>query len=131
MAKKERELSPAEKALLDARQKHEVAVAADTKASTDKTKANVEATKAEVAKHSAVVKRESFVRVGGGRVKKARLAIRNIGNIANPRSYTYSEDDIGKLEKALSEEAAKIVSKLRLSLTKGPAAAKADDDFTF
>lgn len=131
MAKKERALSAAETALLGARQRLEVATKANTDKPTDKTAAAVEAVKAEVAGYVKTVNRERFVRVGGGRVIKGRAAIRNIAAVAQPRSYTYDESDVAKLESALNSEVTKTVAKLRAALTKGPAAAKAEDDFTF
>lgn len=131
MAKEKSAPTAAETALLGARQKLEVASTAHGKTPTDKTAAAVDAAKSEVAKHVATVNRERFVRVGGGRVVKARAAIRNIGNIAQPRSYSYDESDVAKAEVALQDEVKKTIGKLRAALTKGPAAAKAGDDFTF
>ena len=131
MAKEKSAPTAAETALLGARQKHEVATKAHTEKPTDKTQAAVDAAKAEVAKHLATVNRERFVRVAGGRVKKARTAIRNLANVAQPRSYSYTEEDVAKAETALGEEVKKTISKLRAALTRGPAAVKDADDFTF
>lgn len=131
MAKKERELSAAEKTLSDARVKLDAAKEKDGKASTDATKKAVADAETVVKTNVAIVNRERFVRVGGGRVKKARAAIRNIGNVAQPRSYTYDESDVVKAETALNDEVKKTIAKLRLALTKGPAAAKDGDDFAF
>lgn len=131
MAKEKTPPTAAEKALLAARQKHELANKAHAEKPTDKTGAAVEAAKAEVQTHSATVNRERFVRVAGGRVKKARTAVRNISNVANPRSYSYTEEDVAKAEAALNAEVKKTIDKLRSALTKGPSVAKSEDDFTF
>lgn len=131
MAKKAAEQTPAQKATLNARQKHELAVQANTAKPTDATKAALETAAATLKAAVAVENRERFVRVGGGRVKKARTAIRNFANVAQPRSYTFDESDIAKAETALTDEVKKTIAKLRASLVKGPGATKAEDDFTF
>lgn len=132
MPKKEKAApSAAETALLGHRQKLELANKAHAEKPTDKTGAAIEAAKAEVAKHAAIVSRERFVRVGGSRVVKARTAVRNLAGVANPRSYSYSAEDVAKVETVLTEEVKKTVDKLRAALTKSPAAAKEAESFTF
>lgn len=131
MAKEKTPPSPAETALLGARQKHELANKAHTEKPSEKTQAAVEAAKAEVQKLVTTVNRERFVRVGGGRVKKARTAIRNLANVAQPRSYSYTMEDVAKAKAALYGEVDKTIAALEKALTKGPAAVKNADDFTF
>lgn len=129
--KKERELSAAEKHLLDQRQKLETAEknhAAKPTAATEKAVADH---KAEISKTAIIVNRERFVRVAGGRVKKARIAIKNLANVAAPRSYTYDESDVAKAETVLNDAVKFTIGKLRTALTKGAGAAKVEDDFTF
>lgn len=130
MAKPKTDPTPAQKALLDARQKHETAVKNDTAKSTEATKKAVVDAKAALSAASETARRDNFIRVGAPRVKKARAAIKNIGNLASP-SYKFSESDIALIEKGLGEISASVVAKLRSSLTKGPAATKEDDTFAF
>ena len=131
MAKKERTLSPAEQELSARRIKLEAAEKANTEKPTDKTAAALDAAKAAVTEQNKVVNRERFVRVGGGRAKKAIVAIRNLANVAAPRSYTYDESDVAKAETALKAEVEKTIAKMRSALTSGGKSAKADDGFTF
>ena len=131
MAKETRESTPAEKTLLDLRQKIEVATAADTKTSTATTKKALADLETQIKTAQKVVNREKFIRVAGGRVKKARIAIKNLANVAVPRTYEYSEEDVSKAESALLSQVKSTIDKLRSALTKGSSAAKSDDDFSF
>lgn len=131
MAKKAAELSDAAKAVLDIRQKIETAKKNDTAKSTDATKKAIADLEASLKTAIVAENRDRFVRVGGGRVKKARAAIRNLANVAAPRSYTYDESDVAKLETVLSAELSKTVSALRAALANPGKTAKAADDFTF
>ena len=130
MAKSKAEITLAQKATLDASLAVSKAREADNKASTDATKKHLATTKDYLRKCVTVENRERFVRVGGGRIKKARTAIRNFGNVAALRSYVYNEDDIGKAETALQDEVKKVISRLRTALTRG-GISKTEDDFTF
>lgn len=131
MAKKPKELTPAEQELSVRRVKLDTANKANTEKSSDKTVAAVEAAKAAVAEQTKVVNRERFARVGGGRANKALIAIGNLGNVAAPRSYEYSSADVDKLEAALKAKSEAVVAKLRNALTKGGTVAKSADGFTF
>jgi hypothetical protein len=48
--------------------------------------------------------REKFVRLANARVNKAISAIRIIGNLSNKSNYSYNEDDVEKIFRALQEE---------------------------
>lgn len=48
--------------------------------------------------------REKFVRLANSRVNKAIHSIRIIGNLSNRSNYSYTEDDIEKIFRALQEE---------------------------
>ena len=48
-------------------------------------------------------KRTKFVKLAEGRVQAALTAIRKIGNLANRRSYEFSEADIKKIMKAMRD----------------------------
>src|SRR4051812_37219350 len=48
-------------------------------------------------------KRAKFVRLAEGRVQGALTAIRKIGNLANRRSYDFSDADVKKMMKALRD----------------------------
>lgn len=131
MAKEKSAPTPNETKLLDIRQKLEVAKKNDAAKSTDATKKAVADLEAAVKAGLTVVNRERFVRVAGGRVKKARLAIKNLANVAAPRSYTYDESDVSKAETALTAQVKSTIDALRSALTKGGGTAKAQDDFSF
>jgi hypothetical protein len=49
-------------------------------------------------------KRENFVRLAEARVSRAMQSISVIGNLANRGNYEYSEDDLRKINKALTSE---------------------------
>lgn len=70
---------------------------------------------ASAARDSAVTaeSRERFLRVGGQRVSKAVSAINNVGKLAAPRSYEYSETDIAKAEAAITGAATAALTALR------------------
>jgi hypothetical protein len=46
--------------------------------------------------------RDKFVRLANARVNKALNAIRLIGNLSNRSNYSYTEDDVEKIFRALS-----------------------------
>ncbi|MDE2019764.1 MAG: hypothetical protein KGJ13_05470 [Patescibacteria group bacterium] len=130
MARKQSDPSEANKAVLDARQKLQLAKDADAKGSTDKTKAAVKHASEHLSKCIETENRERFVNVGGGRVRKARLALRNLASVGNPRSYSYTQADVLKAKAALQGELDTCIAKLESALTKG-GPAKVADDFTF
>lgn len=131
MAKEKSELTDAQKATLDARQKLETARKAHAEKETEATKKAVASAEEHFRKCVSTENRERFVRVAGGRVKKARAAIRNLASVAAPRSYNYNEDDVKKAETALTSEVNKAISAMRAALQRGGTAKKAEDDFTF
>jgi hypothetical protein len=131
MAKKPKELSPAEKELSARKAKLDAAKDAHSKADNEKNKAAVTAAEAAHKEQLSIVNRERFVRVGGNRATKARDAIRNLSNVAAPRSYSYTEADVVKLETMLNSEVSNTVSKLRNALTKGASTTKSADTFAF
>lgn len=131
MAKPKSEPSKTALALADAKQKHEVAEKANTAKPSDATAKALETAAANVKAAQAADNRDKFVRIGASRVKLARKVITNIGNLAAPRSYTYSPADIDLIEKGLQEVTAKTVSKLRNALEKGATVAKTEDNFSF
>lgn len=77
------------------------------------------------------VRRESFVRVAGNRVKKARIAIRNLGNVSNARTYAYTQADIETAEKGINEMWAAAKAKMLAGLNTKTAAPAATDNFSF
>ena len=123
MAKTQSDLTPAQKATIAAREKLDAA---------NKTNdaAKIKSAREHLAECLKTENRERFVRVGGGRVRKIRTAIRGLSNVASPRSYHYTEDDVAKAESVLNAELKSAFSKLRNALTKG-GTAKAEDDFSF
>lgn len=49
-------------------------------------------------------KREKFVQLAESRVNRAIKDIRLIGNLSNRSAYSYTEDDIRKIFRAISKE---------------------------
>jgi len=49
-------------------------------------------------------KRKKFVELAQARTSKAMQSIRLIGNLANRSNYEYSDDDIGRIARALEQE---------------------------
>jgi len=49
-------------------------------------------------------KEEKFVRLAEARVTKAIKDIRLIGNLSNKNTYSYTEDDVRKMFRALQKE---------------------------
>lgn len=50
--------------------------------------------------------RQKFVRLANKRVSNALRAMQLIGNLSNRSNYDYTDDDVAKILKALSEEVA-------------------------
>ena len=48
--------------------------------------------------------REKFIRLANSRVNKAIRSIRVIGNLSNRSNYSYTQDDVEKIFRALQEE---------------------------
>ena len=48
--------------------------------------------------------REKFVRLANARVSKAIKAIQLIGNLSNRSNYSYADEDVEKIFRALSNE---------------------------
>ncbi|MDE2021179.1 MAG: hypothetical protein KGJ13_12660 [Patescibacteria group bacterium] len=53
---------------------------------------------------TATERRERFLRVGSNRVTKAIKALQNLRQVANPRSYAFTGDDVGEALEALKRE---------------------------
>lgn len=49
-------------------------------------------------------KRESFVRLAEARMNRALKDIRLIGNLSNKSAYSYTEEDVKKMFRALQRE---------------------------
>jgi len=56
-------------------------------------------------------KREKFVRLAEGRTQSALDAIRKLGNLSNQRAYSYDDNDIKKIIRALREATSEIERK--------------------
>lgn len=131
MAKPKSEPTTANKAVLDLRQKLELARNADKAKSTDATKKAIADLEKSLKDAVQVENRERFVTVAGGRVKTIRKAIRQLANVASPRAYKYDAGDVDKAEAAMTAEVKKTIDKMRTALVTGSAAKPTDDDFTF
>lgn len=131
MAKAAAERTPKQKALDNASVAYDKAVEADTKASTAATKKAVADLDAARKAAAAEVRRENFTRVAGSRVKKIIIAMRNLGGVNNQRTYSYTEADIAKAEKAVQERVNATFSAMRngLNTSSGPAAPKETFEF--
>lgn len=131
MAKKAAEKTPAQKATEAARAKLTTAEKANADKPTDATKKAMTDAQSALKECIKAENRERFVRVAGGRVKKARTALRNLANVASPRSYLYDASDVDKAEKALTAELTKTLTAMRNALTSGGGSKTPEDDFTF
>jgi hypothetical protein len=66
--------------------------------------------------------REKFVSLASKRVSRALKDIQLIGNLANRSNYEYTDADVTKIFKALTEEVAACRKRFELSNKKGGAA---------
>jgi hypothetical protein len=66
--------------------------------------------------------REKFVNLASKRVSRALKDIQLIGNLANRSNYEYTDADVTKIFKALTEEIAACRKRFELSNKKGGAA---------
>ena len=62
--------------------------------------------------------REKFVRLASKRVSNALRSIQLIANLSNRSNYDYTEDDVGKILKALSDEIAACRKRFELAQKK-------------
>lgn len=68
-------------------------------------------------------KRQKFIDLAEKRTQRAIKDVRLIGNLANSKNYSYTDEDVKKIIKALQEE----VSELKKRFEAKPA----DDQVTF
>ena len=62
--------------------------------------------------------REKFVDLARNRVSKALKNIQLIGNLSNRSNYDYTEEDVAKIMKALSDEVSACRKKFDVALKK-------------
>ena len=62
--------------------------------------------------------RERFVTLAEKRTSKALQAISVIGNLSNKSNYTYTEEDIKKIKKALIEQVNQTIGRFNASTSK-------------
>jgi hypothetical protein len=62
--------------------------------------------------------REKFIELANKRVSKALKAIQLIGNLSNRSNYDYTEEDVVKIMKALTDDIAACRKRFDLSLKK-------------
>jgi uncharacterized protein YeeX (DUF496 family) len=62
--------------------------------------------------------RKKFVELANKRVSKALKAIQLIGNLSNRSNYDYTQEDVAKIMKALTDDVAACRKKFDLSLKK-------------
>ena len=62
--------------------------------------------------------REKFVTLAEKRTTKALQAISVIGNLSNKSNYTYTEEDIKQIKKALIEEVNQTIGRFNASSSK-------------
>ncbi len=103
MAKTAKEKTKISLAADKARADYSKAKDANTKADNATTKKALE--EAKTVRDAAVKSeaRERFVNIASARVKKAVAALNQIGKMNQPRSYSYTEEDIVKAEKLTTE----------------------------
>lgn len=66
---------------------------------------------------SAERKRANFVKLAQARTNAALDAIGKLGQLANPASYEYSDEDVDKMESAISAKLEESVEALRARKT--------------
>ncbi|MDX2277644.1 MAG: hypothetical protein NW206_19510 [Hyphomonadaceae bacterium] len=62
--------------------------------------------------------RKKFVELANKRVSKALKSIQLIGNLSNRSNYDYSDEDVAKIMRALSDEIAACRKKFELATKK-------------
>lgn len=65
--------------------------------------------------------RLKFVKLASARVSKALKDIQLIGNLSNRSNYDYTDEDVGKIFKALNDEVAACRKRFELSKKKSGA----------
>ncbi|MDE2021222.1 MAG: hypothetical protein KGJ13_12875 [Patescibacteria group bacterium] len=97
MAKKKAEKTPVQLAADKAREHYKAAKEKSEKApNNDVLKNATKASQEKMREAIAAECRERFLRVGAIRVTKAIKALETLRQVANPRSYQFTEDDVGK-----------------------------------
>lgn len=74
--------------------------------------------------------RQRFLDVGTKRANKAIKSVRNLNNIANRKSYEYTEAEANKLLSALRSELTKVENTFKAALS-GTGGKAAEEGFTF
>lgn len=120
--KNEENLTAKQKVTLDMRQKLSLANDAHAKTPTKATEAAIATAKFNLAVATKDENRERFVNVVGNRLKKARIAIRNLAEIS-ARSYEFTTEDVSKAVDTLNAETKKAGDKMAALLVKGGATA--------
>lgn len=64
--------------------------------------------------------RKKFVDLANSRVNKAIKAIQLIGNLSNRSNYDYTDNDVSKIFRALSEEIAACKRRFEIASKKSP-----------
>lgn len=129
MPRAKAEPSQAAKTFEIAKTNHEKAAAALAKQDNAANKKAMEHAEETLKAAKQTLARENFERVGGGRVAKAISAIQNVGKVAKPRVYSYSDADISKMEQALVTNVANVISSFRAA--KGGAKEQKKAGFSF
>ena len=119
MAKTKMEKTPVQIAADKAREAYTKAKEANEKTDNAATQKALADAKAARDKAVAAERRERFERVGGLRVSNALNAINNVGKLNATSSYSYTENDVAKLEQAITDSVKNAVSSLRSALAGG------------
>ncbi len=131
MAKTAKEKTPVMKAADKARADYTKAKEVNVKTDNAATKKALE--DAKTARDTAVKAeaRERFVSIASARVKKAVVALNQIGKMNQPRSYSYTEEDIVKAEKLTTEANKAAFVSLRAAISGNKATAETGPDNIF
>lgn len=92
-------------------------------------KEKIELTDAQKAEKKAKAQQEkatNFVRLASARMSNALTSISKVGGLANKASYSYTADQVTKMEKALNAEVATLIARFNAPETQ---AAKVGFDF--
>ncbi len=130
-AKKNTEKTPLQKAAEQARETYKTAKERLEKQDNAANKTALD--KAQTAMREAIKNenRERFKTLGSTRVSKVIKMVKTLGNVANPRAYEYTAEDVAKAFQRLQQELNNVKAKFEASLKSGAGKSAAPQEFSF
>jgi len=118
MAKPKTEPTEAQKAYKTASEVHKKAKEANAKNDNEATKKALEKAVAHLKSVKVTKNRESFIRVGNGRIDAAIKALNGLGKLASPTSYEYGETDVATIKMLVGDAFKSAMAAFEMSKTK-------------